>query len=572
MIVNRAYIKGCMIFAAVLFWTWLCCLFAAVKTSAAVTEGRGDINGDGNISTVDIMMCVSYVKGTSSPDAAKKEMADINGDGKLNTTDIMLMIGVVNGRVKINNVGSIVLGTQAVTSDHILLTWDKAVGAKQYEVSYKSWEEGAYKGPFTVSSNSYIIQNTQKNTRYDIMIRGVNGDKAGITKSFSVTTLVPEFKPEMNYSASENAVIVSWNRLESCQVNGQLMEIKGYQSAYKDEGAFGAVMTHPADAGRRIYGVEGNKYFTAGLRCFVTLDDLDVKVNCFSDYAQLTCLAAPKAAADIKVHTTSDSAKVSWSAPEGGCGSYRLFMKSGVNWTAVADISGDKTEYTVTGLENGKEYSFQIMTYTKATGSGVVSYGYWSDMVSCFTDVVFEGYDGLILVGDSRTYHISQIEGITEIYDDTLFISKAGTGYLWLASDAVPELEKKLSDGKRYIVVFNHGVNDTSLAQDYMDLYTRLIEKYGEDHLMLFMTVDPVVDGGKLDDRLGRVGAMNQVIGNFNRKMQTVWGDNILDMNSYLMETGYDTIDSLHYTTDTYVKIYHHMLEMLQERLARDGQ
>ncbi|MBQ8107341.1 MAG: hypothetical protein IJ129_01165 [Ruminococcus sp.] len=121
-------------------------------------------------------------------------------------------------------------------------------------------------------------------------------------------------------------------------------------------------------------------------------------------------------------------------------------------------------------------------------------------------------------------------------------------------------------------MVFNHGVNDTSLAQDYMDLYTRLIEKYGEDHLMLFMTVNPVVDAGKLDDRLGRVGAMNQVIGNFNRKMQTVWGDNMLDMNSYLLETGYDTIDSLHYTKETYVKIYHHMLEMLQERLARDGQ
>ena len=54
---------------------------------------KGDVNGDGAVSVVDVMMVVSYVIG--SLDTIVFQRADLNGDGSIDVTDVMSIVWVI---------------------------------------------------------------------------------------------------------------------------------------------------------------------------------------------------------------------------------------------------------------------------------------------------------------------------------------------------------------------------------------------------------------------------------------------------------------------------------------------
>lgn len=64
----------------------------------AVIMVKGDINEDGRINIVDLMMCLHHVSGRTLLDGKMLLAADINDDGRANIVDLMRMLHYVSGR------------------------------------------------------------------------------------------------------------------------------------------------------------------------------------------------------------------------------------------------------------------------------------------------------------------------------------------------------------------------------------------------------------------------------------------------------------------------------------------
>ncbi|NOZ08526.1 MAG: S8 family serine peptidase [FCB group bacterium] len=57
----------------------------------------GDVDGNGLVNIVDIVLAVNYLIGSQTPDAYQAYQSDVNEDGVLDITDIVLMVNIVLG-------------------------------------------------------------------------------------------------------------------------------------------------------------------------------------------------------------------------------------------------------------------------------------------------------------------------------------------------------------------------------------------------------------------------------------------------------------------------------------------
>jgi hypothetical protein len=61
------------------------------------TSLPGDINQDGALDVLDIVMIMGFILGTEVPDETQSSLADMNGDGLLNVLDVVMMVDIVLG-------------------------------------------------------------------------------------------------------------------------------------------------------------------------------------------------------------------------------------------------------------------------------------------------------------------------------------------------------------------------------------------------------------------------------------------------------------------------------------------
>ena len=59
----------------------------------------GDLNGDGKVTTMDILLLRRYLTGKRELDEQQKKAADLNGDGKVTTMDILLLRRYLTGKL-----------------------------------------------------------------------------------------------------------------------------------------------------------------------------------------------------------------------------------------------------------------------------------------------------------------------------------------------------------------------------------------------------------------------------------------------------------------------------------------
>ena len=151
-------------------------------------------------------------------------------------------------------------------------------------------------------------------------------------------------------------------------------------------------------------------------------------------------------------------------------------------------------------------------------------------------------YTDYFWIGDSRTV------GLGQFYDIN-YIAEVGCGYNYL----VQHLEE-IKNIKNCNVIINLGVNDLYNIYNYEDIYNYLPNEFYYNNNVYFLSVNPCN---------GDYSYLNTDINNFNNKMLTELRDEItfIDSNTYLKSNGFDTVDGLHYTKDTYSKIYNFVLE-----------
>lgn len=156
----------------------------------------------------------------------------------------------------------------------------------------------------------------------------------------------------------------------------------------------------------------------------------------------------------------------------------------------------------------------------------------------------------IIFVGDSRT--ISMGEAVS---DGCTYLGEEGEGYHWFSSQGVQQLRTLLENNPKQTIVYNFGVNDPENINVYIDLYKTLETEF-TDTSFYYMSVNPLSDDSDFN-------TTNEMVELFNKTLKNAFPDRYLDLYTYLTENGYQTVDGLHYTEETSIKIHDYVVNAI---------
>lgn len=167
-----------------------------------------------------------------------------------------------------------------------------------------------------------------------------------------------------------------------------------------------------------------------------------------------------------------------------------------------------------------------------------------------------------IFVGDSRTLGMSLV---VDWDPADVCIAENQKGFDWFEGQAVFELEAELKEDPHRIVVLALGVNDLYRSEDYIEAYHQLFEKYP---LTCFYIAGIGPVNQSLADDYDFYIEESDVLA-FNEVMQAAFSDCWIDTHTYLETNGFDTVDGLHYTDDTYMRLYDFIKAAIEEKEQR---
>lgn len=133
--------------------------------------------------------------------------------------------------------------------------------------------------------------------------------------------------------------------------------------------------------------------------------------------------------------------------------------------------------------------------------------------------------------------------------DKDTFICEVGQGYNYFISN----INSYNNSNKTIIIGF--GVNDLYNIEKYINYVNNLSSNIN----IYFLTVNPVDE--QKEKQYGYTVTNKEII-NFNEKLkENAINYEIIDTYKYLIESGYETTDGLHYNNETYEKIYEYIKE-----------
>lgn len=155
-----------------------------------------------------------------------------------------------------------------------------------------------------------------------------------------------------------------------------------------------------------------------------------------------------------------------------------------------------------------------------------------------------------VFVGDSRTLGMKDA-----VADNCTYIGAEGEGYDWFSSDGILALSDTLGTNPSQTVILNLGVNDPENINIYIDLYKKLVSDYPSASFYM-LSVNPLDDNSDFN-------TTNDMIQLFNATMKSSFPDQYLDCYTFLVNSGYETVDGLHYTDATYQTIHRFVVDKL---------
>lgn len=170
-------------------------------------------------------------------------------------------------------------------------------------------------------------------------------------------------------------------------------------------------------------------------------------------------------------------------------------------------------------------------------------------------DVVKGNFEKYVFVGDSRYRGMEFMAG-----EEDVFICESGRGYDFLIEQMnyiVSECDKDTA------LIIGLGVNDNTYNVDkYLNTLSNMADTM--DCQIYYMLVNPVEEA---KEQYNGYNVLNENIEIFNNRMRNELDERIgiIDTNSYLKEEGFETMDGLHYTDDTYTRIYYFIKSSISE-------
>ena len=160
--------------------------------------------------------------------------------------------------------------------------------------------------------------------------------------------------------------------------------------------------------------------------------------------------------------------------------------------------------------------------------------------------------DKVLFAGDSRTVGMS----MSVSNNNTSYIGKVSQGYAWLAAEAGGKVRQYLAQNPTANVIFCFGVNDLGYVNQYISYYKDIIRDYPKASFW-FMSVNPI-------SRTATSYLSNALIESFNRQLKKAFGKSYIDTYTYLVKNGFSSFDGVHYTVETYQRIYAYTMDQIK--------
>ena len=152
-----------------------------------------------------------------------------------------------------------------------------------------------------------------------------------------------------------------------------------------------------------------------------------------------------------------------------------------------------------------------------------------------------------IMIGDSRCVQMKSHVGAGS---DT-WSCKGSMGLNWMKNTGVPNVESKIGNGTKIVIMM--GVNDLYQPEAYISYINQKASTWASKGAKTyFVSVNPVD---------GSYSNLTSKIVSFNNKLKNGLNSNVryIDTYNYLVSSGFNTSDGLHYKSDTSRKIYNYI-------------
>lgn len=191
---------------------------------------------------------------------------------------------------------------------------------------------------------------------------------------------------------------------------------------------------------------------------------------------------------------------------------------------------------------------------------------------------VSQEYDHVFFIGDSRTVGMqSWVSGQDSVAaNNVTFFCKSRMGLSWFQENRA-SMVKQIKDAPgRKAIIWNLGVNNLynisspSVLQTIANSYVTEMNKLAEtlksnDCDLYFMSVNPLNDVECVENGLLKRESLR--ILDFNYLVRTrLRGYQYIDTYNYLINTGFQLIDGIHYTSAVYGKIYNKAIETIDAK------
>ena len=153
----------------------------------------------------------------------------------------------------------------------------------------------------------------------------------------------------------------------------------------------------------------------------------------------------------------------------------------------------------------------------------------------------------VIMIGDSRCVQMKSHVGAGS---DT-WSCKGSMGLNWMKNTGVPNVESKIGNGTKIVIMM--GVNDLYQPEASISYINQKASTWAsKGAVTYFVSVNPVD---------GSYSNLTSKIVSFNNKLKNGLNSNVryIDTYNYLVSSGFNTSDGLHYKSDTSRKIYNYI-------------
>ncbi len=188
----------------------------------------------------------------------------------------------------------------------------------------------------------------------------------------------------------------------------------------------------------------------------------------------------------------------------------------------------------------------------------LLSTGDMTEVIPENVNVVHAEDDGIVFIGDSRTVGMHQVIGD----DGNVWSGEIGKGLNWMMTTGVPNVERKITDGTKVVIMM--GFNDVytvSKADDYSDYLNRKTEGWVDKGAeVYYVSVNPITW-----DSVNNGAITNDKVEKWNELIQDGLSENIMYIDTYSDVVGeLYAGDGVHYDNDSYKKIYNLVLEGIE--------